>query len=113
MFEGDAAPDSAHLRQALATDQVRMAPAVLAELFSNPRLPTAVATELAALVPLDVTPGYWQRAGLLRAKIRAAGCKAALGDALIAQSCLDHDLPLLTRDRDFQAFARAGLRLLP
>jgi predicted nucleic acid-binding protein len=39
--------------------------------------------------------------------------KARLGDALIAQSCLDHRLPLITRDRDFVAFAdAAGLDLV-
>jgi hypothetical protein len=41
------------------------------------------------------------------------GFKARLGDTLIAQSCLDHDTPLLTRDIDFRHFARlAGLKLL-
>jgi hypothetical protein len=34
--------------------------------------------------------------------------KARLGDALIAQSCIDHGIPLLTRDRDFCAFAEAS-----
>ena len=36
-----------------------------------------------------------------------------LGDALIAQCCLDHEIPLLTRDRDFRSFAEAaGLDLV-
>ncbi len=55
-----------------------------------------------------IHPGYWQRAGLLRAHVIALGRRARLGHALIAQSCLDHDLPLLTRDRNFLAFAAAG-----
>jgi predicted nucleic acid-binding protein len=39
--------------------------------------------------------------------------KARLSDALIAQSCVDRGIPLLTGDRDFQAFAdAAGLDLL-
>jgi hypothetical protein len=39
--------------------------------------------------------------------------KARLGDALIAQSCIDHGIALLTRDRDLRAFAdAAGLDLL-
>jgi len=29
-------------------------------------------------------------------------------DALIAQSCIDRGVPLLTRDRDFRAFADAA-----
>jgi len=59
-----------------------------------------------------VTDGYWAarrdapRAGL------AAKRRARLGDALIAQSCLDHNVRLITRDRDFQLFARAaGLKI--
>jgi predicted nucleic acid-binding protein len=45
--------------------------------------------------------------------VLASGRKARLGDALIAQSCIDAKVPLLTRDRDFRAFARAaGLRLI-
>jgi predicted nucleic acid-binding protein len=34
--------------------------------------------------------------------------KARLGDALIAQSCIDGAIPLLTRDRDFRAFVEAA-----
>jgi len=61
---------------------------------------------------LEVTEGYWQRAGLLRARVLARGRRARLADTLIAQSCLDHDLPLITRDADFRHFATlAGLRL--
>jgi predicted nucleic acid-binding protein len=33
--------------------------------------------------------------------------KARLGDALIAQTCLDRGISLLTRDQDFRAFAEA------
>jgi predicted nucleic acid-binding protein len=49
----------------------------------------------------------------LRAKVLAKRRKARLGDALIAQCCIDRGIPLLTRDRDFRAFAgAAGLHLL-
>jgi predicted nucleic acid-binding protein len=65
--------------------------------------------ELAA-AGLAVTDGYWQRAAALRARGLAARSRARLGDALIAQSCLDHDVRLITRDRDFQIFARAAAR---
>lgn len=34
-----------------------------------------------------------------------------LGDALIAQCCIDADIALITRDGDFKAFS-AGLNLL-
>jgi predicted nucleic acid-binding protein len=36
-----------------------------------------------------------------------------LADTLIAQACLDHEVPLVTRDPDFRHFRTAGLRLPP
>jgi predicted nucleic acid-binding protein len=49
----------------------------------------------------------------LRAKVLAKRRKARLGDALIAQSCVDYQTPLITRDRNFRAFAdAAGLDLV-
>jgi predicted nucleic acid-binding protein len=55
----------------------------------------------------EVEPGYWQRAGLLRAKVLSMGRRARLGDALIAQICIDRGIALLARDADFRAFADA------
>ena len=93
--------------------QAILPPVVLTEVVSDPSLSSETKALLAALPILDVLDGYWQRAGLLRARILARGGKARLADTLIAQSCLDHDVELVTRDRDFIAFARAtGLRLL-
>jgi predicted nucleic acid-binding protein len=38
--------------------------------------------------------------------------RARLADTLIAQSCIDHGVRLVTRDADFRHFARiGGLRL--
>ena len=95
------------LDKALADRQVVMVPVVLTELLSDPKLPTGVAETLSAVPLIGVGSGYWQRAGELRAKVLAKRRKARLGDALIAQSCIDGDVPLLTRDRDFRAFAEA------
>ena len=90
-----------------------MVPVVLTEMLSDPKLPSEVSQTLSELPLIEIEPGYWQRAGKLRAKVLAKRRKARLGDALIAQSCIDHGIPLLTRDRDFRAFAdAAGLHLL-
>ena len=60
----------------------------------------------------EARPGYWERAGHLRAKLLARRCRSRLADTLIAQSCLDHGVRLVTRDDDFRHFARlGGLRL--
>jgi len=82
--------------------------------LSDPRLPEAVAEFLQALPILEIQDGYWRRAGRLRSKVLSKGRRARLADTLIAQSCLDHDMPIIVRDRDFRSFAVfAGLKLLP
>jgi predicted nucleic acid-binding protein len=59
-----------------------------------------------------VTAGYWQRAGAIRRALKEKGRRALLGDALIAQSCIDHGAALITRDADFRHFAKhCGLQL--
>ena len=104
-LEGDGGEDVELLDRALQDRQVLMAPVVLTEILSDPKLPPEVSETLSELPLLEVSPGYWQRAGALRAKVLAKRRKARLGDALIAQSSIDHAVPLLTRDRDFRAFA--------
>jgi predicted nucleic acid-binding protein len=107
-LEGSGGADTLLLDQALADHQVLMVPVVLTELLSDPKLPASVSATLSEVPMLEVEPGYWQRAGVLRAKAIAKHRKARLGDALIAQSCIDRGAPLLTRDRDFRAFAEAA-----
>jgi hypothetical protein len=51
---------------------------------------------------LEPLPDYSQRAGLLRAKLLTRKHRARLADALIAQSCIDHGVRLVTRDADFR-----------
>jgi predicted nucleic acid-binding protein len=101
------------LDKGLADQQVLMVPVVLTELLSDPKLPSRVAETLSEVPMIEIEPGYWQRSGVLRAKAIARGRKARLGDALIAQTCIDRGISLLTRDRDFRAFAdAAGLELV-
>jgi predicted nucleic acid-binding protein len=107
-LEGDNGDDAQLLERALEDRQVLMVPAVLTELLSDPELPSTVAASLSEIPPIEITPGYWQRAGGLRAKVLAKRRKARLGDALIAQSCLDRGIPLLTRDRDFRALSETA-----
>ena len=90
-----------------------MVPAVLTELLSDPKLELDVAETLADIPMIDIDAGFWQRAGRLRAKVLGKRRKARLGDALIAQSCVDGGVSLITRDNDFRVFAAAaGLDLV-
>jgi len=112
-LEGEGGEDVHLLDKALEDRQVLMAPAVLTELLSDPKLPSAVADTFSEIPLIELKMGYWERAGALRASVLAKRRKARLGDALIAQSCVDRGVPLLTRDRDFRAFSEAaGLNLV-
>jgi predicted nucleic acid-binding protein len=65
-----------------------------------------------SLPPLDLADGYWVRAGATRAVILRQTLRARLADSLIAQACIDANVALLTRDRDFRHYAKyCGLRL--
>jgi predicted nucleic acid-binding protein len=99
--------------RALNDQQVALPPVVLCELLSDPKLPGRLRSLLLALPLLDTAEGFWARAGSLRARLLASGRKARLADSLIAQSCIDHDVPLITRDADFRHFKSHGLALLP
>jgi predicted nucleic acid-binding protein len=67
---------------------------------------------LRELPVLDVLPDYWIRAAANRATLMSRKLRARLADALIAQSCIDHDIALITRDGDFRHFAKhCGLKL--
>ena len=108
--EGD---DVDVIQSALDHQQLVLPPVVLTELLSEPTLRPDVRSLLTALPQLNVEPGYWERAGLLRASILKRRFKARVADALIAQSCIDQSTPLVTRDKDFRHFAKiAGLALL-
>ena len=112
-LEGATGKDTQLLDKALEDRRVLMVPVVLTELLSDPKLPSHVADTLSEVPLVEIGPGYWQRAGVLRSRVLAKRRKARLGDALIAQSCVDSGIPLLTRDRDFRVFAdAAGLDLV-
>ena len=112
-LQGDPGDDVELIQSALDHQQLALPPVVLTELLSDPTLPRAVRSLLTALPILNVEPGFWERAGSLRAAVIAQKKKARVADALIAQSCLDQSSPLVTRDRDFRHFAgAAGLPLV-
>jgi len=113
-LEGAPGQDVQLLERALKDRQALMIPVVLTELLSGPLLSSEVGETLAEIPLIELQAGYWYHAGRLRAKVLSMGRKARLGDALIAQTCVDRGIPLLTRDKDFRAFADAArLNLVP
>ena len=105
---GDSGDDVALLDHALRDRQVLMVPAVLTELLSDAKMPDAIARTLCGLPLIVLSAKHWELAGKLRARVLAKGRKARLGDSLIAQTCIDREVPLLTRDKDFRAFATSA-----
>lgn len=113
-LNGATGDDVLLLDSALQSHQLVMVPVVLTEILSDPKLSPAAAAHLMGLQLLEIAPGFWQRAGTLRSKVLAKGRRARLADSLIAQTCLDAAMPLITRDSDFRAFAAVSqLLLLP
>ena len=110
---GDSGADVEAVDQALDLKQVVLPPVVLTEILSVPDLDPRVSPIFQALPVLEIEPGFWERAASSRAKILARRLRARLADTLISQSCIDHRVPLITRDSDFRHFARhAGLELV-
>ena len=107
-LSGSQGPDVEATGIALEHHQAILPPVVLSELLSDPELDRRVKELFVHLPLLEILDGYWERAGLLRARAHAHGRRARLADTLIVQSCLDHEVELVTRDRDFLFFVKAG-----
>lgn len=111
-FKNEDAEFSRLFKIILISEQIVVSPVVYAEVFSHPLLKTEEIELIEAIKSLPIKEGYWKRAGLVRAFLYKKGCKPKLPDTLIAQSCIDHDVPLLTRDDGFLPFAEfCGLKL--
>ncbi len=93
---------------AMLRGDVRIPPAVVTEVLSNPNSHTRIEQIVQEIESLPITAGYWRRAGVMRCAILRAGFKARLADALIAQACIDHKIALITRDKDFRHFVKHG-----
>jgi predicted nucleic acid-binding protein len=111
-LSGAGGSDVNAVKNAIGLRQAVFPPVVVTELLSDPTLRPDVVSFVRNIARLEILDDYWIRAADLRAGILRRGLKAHLADTLIAQSCLDHDVALITRDQDFRHFARhAGLRL--
>jgi predicted nucleic acid-binding protein len=113
LLKGDQGRDVEVVRNALVDGNLVLAPASVAELLSDPGITPSIEESILDIPQLETTPGYWERAGRLRARLVRHRFRPKLADSLIAQSCLDHDVLLVTRDRDFASFQKlAGLRII-
>jgi predicted nucleic acid-binding protein len=112
-IHGERGPDLELVDRALSEYSLVLSPVSVTELLSGPLVTTPLENFILGIQRLEIKPGYWERAGKLRADLIRRGYRPKIADTLIAQSCLDHGVPLITRDRDFVSFQKvAGLRLL-
>lgn len=111
-FKGEAHRECDLIQVALMGNDICLPPVVLTEMLSDPLARQAMEETVAGFPLLSITDGYWERAGLNRRQLIQRGLKAAIADSLIAQSCIDNDVMLITRDPDFRHFAKyCGLKL--
>ena len=111
-LSGETGTDVARLDEALASGELRLPPIVVTELLSDATASSRIMANILDAPLLDILPGYWTRAGAARAAVLAKRLRARLPDALIAQSCIDYDVALITRDGDFRHFEKlCGLKL--
>jgi predicted nucleic acid-binding protein len=110
--QGDRGPDVERFDASLLSGDVTVPPVVITEVLSDPKLPRHHRELVLSLPPLELADGYWVRAGATRATILGQKLRARLADSLIAQACIDANIPLLTRDRDFRHYSKhCGLQL--
>ena len=111
-LQGQEGRDTQAISDALQNDSLHLPPVVVTELLSDPKASGQIRQLIGQLPLLSLSEGFWLRAGQTRQKLLQKGFKARLGDALVAQACVDNDVALIARDTDFRHFVNlCGLRL--
>jgi len=111
-IQGDSGKDVFLIDKALEDGLIVIPPPVLSEILSETEIPIKLEILLKKLPTLSEKEGFWERTGLLRRSVLKMKLKAHLADALICQYCLDYNLPLITRDADFNNFAKVSKLVL-
>ena len=111
-IQGDKGRDVDVLDAGLIAGDIVVPPVVVVEVLSQPRLPDDHRDMMLGLFRLELLPDYWLRAAATRSLLLGRKLRARLPDTLIAQACIDHDVPLIARNGDFRHFAQhCGLKL--
>lgn len=111
-LKGEADERIVRLAGAIDSKSLWLPPPVIAELRAGAASHALLDRLLNDAPLLPLADGFWDRAGRTRRALLAKRLKARMVDALIAQCCIDANVPLLTLDSDFRHFeAHCGLRL--
>ncbi len=71
-LSGQQGPDVDAIDRSLVDQQLCLPPVVLTELLSDPNLPNDLAVTLRQIPLLEITDGFWDRSGALRARMHRA-----------------------------------------
>ncbi|MDP1699055.1 MAG: PIN domain nuclease [Xanthomonadaceae bacterium] len=118
LLRQSATPPVARLRQLLLDGETLIAPVVLQEMLQGARSQADLSRlreHFSALPMLEHRATTYALAGTLYARCRWAGITPrSPHDCLIAATAIEHGVPLLHDDRDFERIAgiEPGLRLL-
>lgn len=111
-FQGKNTSQTEMLDQLFSYHSLILPPIVLVEILSDSHLPKKFVEKILELPILEPKEFFWQRAGVNRSKLISKKLKARLADTLIAQSCIDYEIRLITSDSDFRHFVKyCGLKL--
>jgi predicted nucleic acid-binding protein len=111
-FQGKTNPQTDKLDEVLLSHSLVLPPVVLVEILSDPFLPKKFVEKMLGLPILEPTENFWLRSGINRSKLISKKLKARFANTLIAQSCIDYQVPLITNDQDFRHFTKhCGLML--
>jgi predicted nucleic acid-binding protein len=111
-LEGDEGDDISIIERAISNGELAFPPPVVTELRAGAAPNDQLNLLLAETVRLPVEVGLWDRVGMHRRLLIEKGLKARFADAVVAQCCIDADVPLIARDRDYRHFERwCGLKL--
>lgn len=112
-LDGESGHDVDLVATAIEDEDLMLSPITVTELLSYTGARPLLEPLLRNAPVLPITEGFWERAGLMRRRIRQRGLKAKLADTLIAQCCVDARTPLIAHDPDFRHFAiHCGLKLI-
>ena len=107
-FGGESGADVEAVGDAFRSGTAMLPLVVLSEILSDPDFPQTLETHILGIPMLEITEGFWERMGRLRRAALKRGFRARLPDSLIAQTCIDHNVTLISRDKDFQGFRKVS-----
>jgi len=111
-FKGNKTEASRLLEKSLGDGNIVMPHHVIFEILSGTGTTAQISELIQRLPKLEILEGFWERAAELRKTLLKKGLKARSMDCLIAQSCMDQQVPLIAADQDYRHFAKRGLKIL-